>query len=64
MHSDAPYFNGCYEMPSTNLCYYISFPQLYRSEYMLAGRVTGLGERQEITLDRKNGAADKSGILA
>lgn len=31
---------------------------------MLAGRVPGLGERQEITLDRKNGTADKSVILA
>lgn len=51
-------------MPSADFCWYISFPQLYRSEYMLAGRVPGLGERQETTLHRKNGTADKSVILA
>lgn len=64
MYLDIPSFNSCYEMPSANLCWYISFPQCYRSEYMLAGRVPDLGERQEITLDRKNGTADKSVILS
>lgn len=41
-----------------------SFAQLCRSEYMLAGRVPGLWERQEITLDRKNSTADETVILA
>lgn len=64
MYLDTPSFNDCYEMPSANLCWCISFAHLYRSEYMLAGRVLGLRERQEITLDRKNSTADKTVILA
>lgn len=46
MYLDTSLISGCYEMPSSNLCWYIGFAQPYRSEHTLAGRVPGLGDRK------------------
>lgn len=61
IYLDASLISGCYEMSSSNLCIRLFSVAQVKTHI---GRKVLWNRGQEISLDRKNGIADKKNIIA